>query len=39
MHATTSGTNLWTATEGLLGSTNPALGGRVVVFVDQTAVD
>jgi hypothetical protein len=39
MHATASGTNLWTATEGLLGSTNPALGGRVVLFVDQAAVD
>jgi hypothetical protein len=39
MHATASGTNLWTVTEGLLGSTSPALGGRVVFFVDQAAVD
>ncbi|XXF78124.1 hypothetical protein P2318_34535 [Myxococcaceae bacterium GXIMD 01537] len=39
MHATGSGTNLWTATEGYNDSTNPATGGRVVVFVDQSAVD
>ncbi len=38
MHATSSGTNLWTSTEGN-GSTDPALGGRVVIFVDQASVD
>lgn len=39
MHATGSGTNLWTVTEGVTGVTAPALGGRVVFFVDQAAVD
>jgi len=39
MHATGSGTNLWTVTEGVSGVTNPATGGRVVFFADQTAVD
>ena len=39
MHATASGTNLWTVTEGVSGVTSPSLGGRVVVFVDQAAVD
>ncbi|WNG52593.1 hypothetical protein F0U60_26300 [Archangium minus] len=39
MHATGSGTNLWTVTEGYNDSTNPATGGRVVFFVDQAAVD
>lgn len=39
MHATASGTNLWTVTEGYNGTTNPATGGRVIVFVDQAAVD
>ncbi|EPX56083.1 hypothetical protein D187_007425 [Cystobacter fuscus DSM 2262] len=39
MHATGSGTNLWTVTEGVSGVTNPATGGRVVFFVDQAAVD
>ncbi|AKJ02362.1 Hypothetical protein AA314_03988 [Archangium gephyra] len=39
MHATGSGTNLWTATEGVSGVTNPATGGRVVFFVDQASVD
>jgi hypothetical protein len=39
MHATASGTNLWTNTEGLAGSTSSSLGGRVVIFVDQAAVD
>ena len=38
MHATGSGTNLWTNTEGN-GTTDPATGGRVVLFVDQAAVD
>ncbi len=39
MHATASGSNLWTVTEGAAGVTSPALGGRVVFFVDQAAVD
>lgn len=39
MHATGSGTNLWTVTEGYNGTTNPATGGRVVVYVDQASVD
>lgn len=39
MHATGSGTNLWTVTEGYQGSISPALGGRVVFYVDQAAVD
>jgi hypothetical protein len=39
MHATASGTNLWTVTEGAEGVTSPAIGGRVVFFVDQAAVD
>ena len=39
MHATGSGTNLWTVTEGYNGATSPALGGRVVFYVDQAAVD
>ncbi|MET0403669.1 MAG: hypothetical protein ABW123_14755, partial [Cystobacter sp.] len=39
MHATGSGTNLWTVTEGVSGVTNPAQGGRVVFFVDQASVD
>ncbi|WP_224240404.1 hypothetical protein [Hyalangium gracile] len=39
MHATASGTNLWTVTEGVNGITNPATGGRVVFFVDQASVD
>jgi hypothetical protein len=39
MHATGSGTNLWSITEGVSGITDPALGGRVVFFADQAAVD
>lgn len=39
MHATGSGTNLWTVTEGYNGSTSPASGGRVVFYVDQASVD
>ncbi|EYF03112.1 hypothetical protein [Chondromyces apiculatus] len=39
MHATGSGTNLWTDTEGYNGTTSPASGGRVVVYVDQASVD
>ncbi len=39
MHATGSGTNLWTVTEGVSGVTNPATGGRAVFYVDQAAVD
>ncbi|HEU4536308.1 MAG TPA: hypothetical protein VFS00_19420 [Polyangiaceae bacterium] len=39
MHATASGTNLWTVTEGASGVTAPALGGRVVFFADQAALD
>ena len=38
MHATGSGTNLWTNTEGT-GTTNPASGGRVVLFVEQASID
>ncbi|WP_309893761.1 hypothetical protein [Archangium sp.] len=37
MHATTSGTNLWTVTEGT--GTDPATGGRVVFFADQASLD
>jgi hypothetical protein len=39
MHATGSGTNLWTATEGVDGITDPAFGGRVVFFAAQASVD
>jgi hypothetical protein len=39
MHASGSGTNLWTVTEGDSGTTNPATGGRVVVYVGQASVD
>ncbi|HEU4407302.1 MAG TPA: hypothetical protein VFS43_18685 [Polyangiaceae bacterium] len=39
MHATASGTNLWTVTEGVAGVTSPALGGRVVFFAEQAALD
>jgi hypothetical protein len=39
MHGTASGTNLWTVTEGYNGTTDPATGGRVVIYVDQAAVD
>lgn len=39
MHATGTGTNLWTVTEGYNGTTNPASGGRIVFFVDQASVD
>jgi hypothetical protein len=39
MHATASGTNLWTVTEGVSGTTSPALGGRVVFFAEQAAID
>ena len=39
MHATGSGTNLWTVTEGYNGSTSPATGGRVVFFADQASLD
>jgi hypothetical protein len=39
MHATASGTNLWTVTEGVSGITDPALGGRVVFFADQASLD
>ncbi|REG22654.1 hypothetical protein ATI61_119186 [Archangium gephyra] len=39
MHATGSGTNLWTVTEGYSGSTSPASGGRVVFFADQASLD
>lgn len=39
MHATGSGTNLWTVTEGVSGVTDPSSGGRVVFFVDQASVD
>jgi hypothetical protein len=39
MHATGSGTNLWTVTEGVSGVTNPATGGRVVFFADQASLD
>jgi hypothetical protein len=38
MHSTGSGTNLWTNTEGN-GATDPASGGRVVLFVDQASID
>jgi hypothetical protein len=39
MHATGSGTNLWTVTEGYNGTTNPATGGRVVFYADQASLD
>ncbi len=39
MHATASGTNLWTVTEGVSGITSPAIGGRVVFFSGQSSVD
>jgi hypothetical protein len=44
MHGTASGTNLWVATEGRRDSsgniiTNPATGGRVVIYVAQSSVD
>jgi hypothetical protein len=39
MHATGSGTNLWTVTEGVSGVTDPALGGRVVFFAAQASLD
>lgn len=39
MHATGSGTNLWTATEGVSGVTDPALGGRVVFYAAQASLD
>ncbi|WP_257450297.1 hypothetical protein [Archangium lipolyticum] len=39
MHATGSGTNLWTVTEGYNGSTNPATGGRVVFLAAQASLD
>jgi hypothetical protein len=39
MHATGSGTNLWTVTEGLSGVTDPASGGRVVFFAAQASID
>ncbi|PTL80900.1 hypothetical protein [Vitiosangium sp. GDMCC 1.1324] len=39
MHATGSGTNLWTVTEGVSGVTNSATGGRVVIYVDQASVN
>ncbi|MCY1078460.1 hypothetical protein [Archangium lansingense] len=39
MHATGSGTNLWTVTEGYNSSTSPASGGRVVFFADQASLD
>lgn len=43
MHATASGTNLWTVTEGYTKDgtpiTDPAKGGRVVFFVNQASVD
>jgi hypothetical protein len=44
IHATASGTNLWVATEGRRDSggniiTNPATGGRVVIYVAQSSVD
>jgi len=39
MHATGSGTNLWTVTEGYNGTTNPASGGRVVFYADQASLD
>jgi hypothetical protein len=39
MHATGSGTNLWTVTEGVDGVTSPSLGGRVVFFSAQASLD
>ena len=44
MHATASGTNLWVTAEGRRDSggniiTNPATGGRVVIYVAQSSVD
>jgi hypothetical protein len=39
LHATGSGTNLWTATEGVEGITDPAFGGRVVFFAAQASLD
>jgi hypothetical protein len=39
MHATGSGTNLWTVTEGVSGVTSPASGGRVVFFAAQASLD
>jgi hypothetical protein len=39
MHATGSGTNLWTVTEGVDGVTSPSLGGRVVFFAAQSSLD
>jgi hypothetical protein len=39
MHATASGTNLWTVTEGYNGSTTPSSGGRVVFFAAQASLD
>jgi len=39
MHATASGTNLWTVTEGVSGVTNPASGGRVVFYANQASLD
>lgn len=38
MHATTSSGHLWMVTEGN-GGTNPATGGRVLIYIDQTAVN
>ncbi|HYH95790.1 hypothetical protein [Hyalangium sp.] len=39
MHATGSGTNLWTVTEGVSGVTSPATGGRVVFYSAQSSLD
>jgi hypothetical protein len=39
MHATGSGTNLWTVTEGVDGVTSPSLGGRVVFYSAQSSLD
>jgi hypothetical protein len=44
LHGTASGTNLWVATEGRRDSsgniiTNPATGGRVVIYIAQSSVD
>ncbi|HZI15433.1 MAG TPA: hypothetical protein VE153_33985 [Myxococcus sp.] len=30
---------IWSVTEGVPGPTSPSLGGRVVFFVDQSAID
>lgn len=38
IHATSSSGHLWMVTEGN-GGTNPATGGRVLIYVDQSAIN